>query len=259
MPPAEPGAHIDIYLPNGIIRPYSLTNPAAAPRSYTIAAKLDPQSRGASKYLFNNIQIGQLLQISPPRNNFRLIERVAHTVLIAGGIGITPIWSMAQHLAATGHSFEVHYSCKSRSEMAFLAELQNLKRVNLHFDDEHAGQNLDLQKIVDGAPLGSHFYCCGPVPMLAAFGEATQHRLPEQVHVEYFAPRQEKNLAGGFTVRLERSGREFAVPAGKTILEVLRIAGVDVSYSCEEGACGACEVKVIAGVPDHRDSILSEF
>lgn len=258
LPPAEPGAHIDVHLPNGIIRPYSLTVPHSTPRSYMIAVKLDPQSRGASEYLFNSIRVGQTLKVSQPRNHFELIESAAHTVLIAGGIGITPIWSMVQRLFALGHPFELHYSCRSRAEMAFLGEVERLEGVNLHFDNENSGKYLALDAIIANAPQGSHFYCCGPLPMLGAFRDATKSLPWEQVHIEYFAPREEKSLTGGFTVQLARSDQEFAIPPGKTILEVLREAGVDVSYSCEEGACGACEVKVVAGVPDHRDSVLNE-
>jgi ferredoxin-NADP reductase len=257
LPAAEPGAHVDIHLPNGIERSYSLTTPESEPRSYTVGIKLDAQSRGGSKYFFDAMKVGQTLKISEPRNNFELVESAGHVVLIAGGIGITPIWSMTQWLASLGRSFELHYSCRSRADMAFLDKLQGMNQAHLHFDDENGGRFLDLDAIVKAAPEPSHFYCCGPNPMLSAFESTTKHLPSDQVHVEYFTPREEKNLAGGFVVQLARSGKEFAIPPGKSILEVLRAAGLELSYSCEEGVCGACETALISGIPDHRDSVLS--
>jgi ferredoxin-NADP reductase len=257
LPAAEPGAHVDIHLPNGIERSYSLTTPESEPRSYTVGIKLDAQSRGGSKYFFDAMKVGQTLKISEPRNNFELVESASHVVLIAGGIGIAPIWSMTQRLALLGRSFELHYSCRSRADMAFLDKLQGMNQVHLHFDDENGGQFLDLAAIVKAAPRPSHFYCCGPNPMLSAFESTTKHLPPDQVHVEYFTPREEKNLPGGFVVQLARSGKEFAIPPGKSILEVLRAAGLELSYSCEEGVCGACETPLISGIPDHRDSVLN--
>ena len=203
------------------------------------------------------MKVGQTLKISEPRNNFELVESAGHVVLIAGGIGITPIWSMTQRLASLERSFELHYSCRSRADMAFLDKLQGMNQVHLHFDDENGGEFLDLDAIVKAAPKPSHFYCCGPDPMLGAFESTIKHLPLDEVHVEYFTPREEKNLAGGFVVQLARSGKEFAIPPGKSILEVLRAAGLELSYSCEEGVCGACETPLISGIPDHRDSVLS--
>lgn len=257
LPAAEPGAHVDIHLPNGIERSYSLTIPESEPRSYTVGIKLDAQGRGGSKYFFDAMKVGQTLKISEPRNNFELVESAGHVVLIAGGIGITPIWSMTQRLASLGRSFELHYSCRSRADMAFLDKLQGMDQAHLHFDDEHGGRFLDLGAIVKAAPKPSHFYCCGPNPMLRAFEGTTKHLPPDQVHVEYFTPREERSLAGGFVVQLARSGKEFAIPPGKSILEVLRAEGLELSYSCEEGVCGACETPLISGIPDHRDSVLN--
>lgn len=258
LPAAEPGAHIDVHLPNGIVRQYSLTTPETAPKNYTVGIKRDAQSRGGSKYIFDAMKVGQVLKISKPRNNFVLVESAVHVVLIAGGIGITPIWSMIQRLTALGRSFELHYSCRSRSDMAFLENLQRAKSARLHFDDESDGRFLDLNAIVSAAPRSSHFYCCGPVPMLGSFEKATKEFPSDHVHVEYFTPREEKSLAGGFVVQLARSGKEFAIPPGKTILEVLRAAGLELSYACEDGVCGTCETPLISGIPDHRDSVLSE-
>ena len=260
LPPYEPGAHIDLHLGNGLIRQFSLVHPGADPDSYVVGIKRDPQSRGGSRYIFDQMRVGDELKISAPRNNFPLVDNAEHVVLIAGGIGITPIWCMVQKLAALNRSWTLHYSCRSREDMAFRESLEKLdpKSVHLHFDDEAGGAVLDLKAAVDAAPAGAHLYCCGPTPMLAAFEAATADRPRGLVHVEYFTPKAEAATTGGFWVELARSGEEYFIPEGKKILEVLFEAGVDVDYSCELGICGACETRVISGIPEHRDSVLSE-
>ncbi|MDB5571541.1 MAG: putative oxidoreductase [Hyphomicrobiales bacterium] len=257
LPPVEPGAHIDIHLPNGMMRQYSLVTADGDPTAYVVGIKRDRTSRGGSIFIHDNLRVGQMLKIGGPRNNFPLKEDAAHTVLIAGGIGVTPIWCMAQRLQKLGRPYELHYACRDRSEAAFMEEMQRLTQAKLHFDAE-AGSFLDLRPIVANAPAGSHFYCCGPLPMLEGYEAATKALPPEQVHVEYFTAREEAATEGGYVVELRRSGQEFAIPEGRTILQVLREGGVDVPYSCEEGVCGACETAVVSGQPDHRDNILTE-
>jgi ferredoxin-NADP reductase len=258
LPPYEPGAHIDLHLPSGLLRNYSLTSATPEPSTYTVGIKRDPASRGGSRYLHDELHAGATLKIGGPRNNFRLREDAAYTVLIAGGIGITPIWCMVQRLNALGRVWQLHYACRSRDDMAFRHELEAMPQAALHFDDESGGF-LDVAAIVAAAPADAHLYCCGPAPMLQAFEAATKDRQREQVHVEYFTV---KELApakkGGFTVELARTGVEYFIPEGETILNVLLDAGIDIDYSCELGICGACEQRVISGVPEHRDSILSE-
>ena len=258
LPAAEPGAHIDLHLANGMVRQYSLTRPDPAPTQYILGIKRDAASRGGSKYIFDQLKVGTILKVSAPLNHFALDPTAAHSVLIAGGIGITPIWAMVQALQAAGRSWELYFSCRSRGDMAFFDVLRGMTHARLHFDDEANGAFLDIAAIAAGAPKGAHFYCCGPTPMLKAFEDAMQGRPPEQVHVEYFTPKEQPNLAGGYVVVLTRSGREFQIPPGKSILTVLRDAGIDVPYSCEEGICGSCETTVISGSPDHRDSIMTE-
>jgi ferredoxin-NADP reductase len=179
-------------------------------------------------------------------------------VLFAGGIGITPIWCMVQRLEELGRSWTLHYACRSRADMAFLSALEAMAGAQFHFDDESGGKFLDVGALVAAAPKDAHLYCCGPTPMLKAFETATANRPREQVHIEYFTPKQEAAKSGGFTVELARSGKEFVIPEGKIILQVLLDAGVDVDYSCELGICGACEQRVISGEPEHRDAILTE-
>jgi ferredoxin-NADP reductase len=258
LPSAEAGAHVDLHLPNGMMRQYSLTVPDPAPTRYELCIKRDAASRGGSQYVFDRLRVGQLVTISPPRNNFGLVENAGHVVLIGGGIGITPIFAMVQRLRALGRSWELYYSCRSRADMAFFDALKGMDPVHFHLDDEAGGKFLDLNAIVAGAPANAHLYCCGPTPMLAAFEHATNTWPPEQVHMEYFAAKEAPNLKGGFFVQLARSGNEFFIPPGKGILAVLRNAGFNLPHSCEEGVCGACETKVISGVPDHRDSVLTE-
>jgi ferredoxin-NADP reductase len=258
MPPSEPGAHVDLYLPNGMMRQYSLTTPDHAPKSYILGIKRDAKSRGGSKYIFDTLKVGQTVRISSPRNNFALVDNADYVVLIAGGIGITPIWAMAQRLTELGRPFELHYASRSRVYMAFFDKLEHMASARTYFDDESAGKFIDLEALVAGAPEGAHFYCCGPIPMLNAFEEVTANLPAEQVHVEYFTPQEEKSITGGFIVQLARSNKEFVIPPGKGVLEVLRDAGLNVPYSCEEGICGACETGVISGIPDHRDSVLTD-
>lgn len=258
MPTAGPGAHIDLHLPNGLMRQYSLVVAEAHPTRYVVGIKRDPQSRGGSRFIHDELRPGALIKIGAPRNNFPLDENAGHTVLIAGGIGITPVWCMLQRLRALGRSWELHYSCRSRADAAFLRELESLENVGLHFDEEHPGQFMDMTAIAAAAPAGAHAYCCGPAQMLAAFEKATASWERERVHVEYFSSKHELAVEGGFIVELAKSGKELSVPPGKTILQVVDEAGVKVPHSCQQGVCGACETRVLSGVPDHRDSILTD-
>jgi ferredoxin-NADP reductase len=258
LPAYEPGAHIDLHLPNGIVRQYSLLEPEPEPQCYTIGVKRDPASRGGSRYVHDELRVGRTLKISAPRNNFALVENASHVILFAGGIGITPIWCMVQRLAKLGRSWKLFYACRSRSDMAFLHALESMASSQFHFDDEAAGKFLDIGGITAGAPKDAHLYCCGPTPMLRAFETATANWPSNQIHIEYFTPKQEPAKTGGFVVELARSGKEFVIPEGKSILQVLLDAGIDVDYSCELGICGACEQRVISGEPEHRDAILTE-
>lgn len=257
LPPAGPGAHIDVVLPGGTVRQYSLIDTGQSARRYTIGVKRDPNGGGGSLQLHDRLPVGSLLQVSAPRNHFPLDEQARHSVLIAGGIGVTPIYAMAERLAELGRSFELHYSSRSRADAAFLPVLETLG-ARFHFDAEAEGRFLDLAAIVAEAPAGSHFYCCGPLPMLEAFEAATAGLPPEQVHLEYFMAKDAPADEGGFTVELKRSGAVHAIPPGKTILDVLREAGLNLPASCEKGVCGTCETRVLAGTPDHRDAILTE-
>jgi ferredoxin-NADP reductase len=258
LPEVTPGAHIILKLPSGVERQYSLTNYGSGLKEYVVGVKLDPASRGGSLYMHNQLRVGMRIPIDGPVNNFPLAEDAEHVVLLAGGIGVTPIYCMVRRLNELGKSWELHYSTRSRADAAFLEELEQHGQAHFHFDDEHAGKFLDVPGIVKAAPANAHLYCCGPKPMLDAFEKAAAGRDPDHIHVEYFTPKYEAADEGGFTVVLARSHKEVQIPKGKTILQVVREAGVDVPYSCEEGICGACETHVIEGIPDHRDSVLTE-
>jgi len=264
LPPYKPGAHIDLHLPNGLMRQFSLVVPVSDPDSYTVGVKRDENSRGGSRYIIEQMKVGDQIKISAPRNNFPLVEDADHVALFAGGIGVTPIWCMAQELEAQGRSWKIHYACRSQADMAFMNDLKKLdpNKVHLHFDDEAGGKVIDLAAAIAEAPANAHFYCCGPNPMLKAFEAAAASRPRANVHLEYFTPKDDDaatgNDIGGFWVELARSGEEYFIPPGKKVLEVLFDAGVDVDYSCELGICGACETRVISGTVVHHDSVMSE-
>lgn len=258
LPAAAAGAHVDVHLANGITRSYSLLEAAPAPERYLVGVKRDPNSRGGSRYMHDTLRVGALLALSGPRNLFPLDEQAGHSVLIAGGIGITPILCMAERLAALGASFELWYASRSRADLAFLPELARFgDRVRLHLDEE-AGTVLDMAAIVAAAPVGAHFYCCGPGPMLGAYEAATAARPPDTVHLERFGAALPPPAGGdGFSIALARSGIELQVPPDATVLQVLASNGIAVDSSCEAGICGCCEVAVLEGEVDHRDEVLT--
>lgn len=263
LPPFTAGGHIDLHLRNGLIRSYSLLNDQSERSRYVIAVNKDGASRGGSAYVHDTLRVGDLVTVSHPRNNFPLHENAEHSVLIAGGIGITPLLSMVQRLESLGRSWELHYAARSKVAAAFLDDIRAIKpgidkHLHADFDDERAGKVFDLAAIVNKAPVHAHLYCCGPVPMLEAFENASAARPADHVHVEYFQAREAPALEGGFKVRLAKSGRTLAVEPGKTILDTILDAGLPANFACSEGICGTCETRVLEGQPDHRDQFLSD-
>ena len=264
LPRHEPGAHIDLHLGDGVVRSYSLLDDieaADAPRCWRIAVQRDPASRGGSRAVHDALHVGDLLHVEGPRNNFALHEDASHSVLIAGGIGITPLRSMARRLQRLGRSWQLVYAARNRRSAAFADDLSALVvdggEVRFHFDDEAGGAPPDIAAIVAAAPAGAHLYCCGPLTMLAAFEAATAGLPADHVHVEYFSAKAPPDTTGGFVVELARTGRTLAVAPGKSILEALLDSGIEVPNSCREGVCAACETRVLAGIPDHRDLVLT--
>jgi tetrachlorobenzoquinone reductase len=258
LPAFTAGAHLDLHLPNGMMRQYSLSNSQDERHRYVIGVKRDGASRGGSRFIHEDLRVGTLLKTSVPRNNFPLAEDAVHSVFFAGGIGVTPIHSMTDRLRSLGSRWDLHYGVRRRGEAVFLDEFQAGDRLHLHVDEECAGAPLDIAGLVAAAPQEAHLYCCGPLPMLKAFEAATASRPPGHVHVEYFSSDSPIAAEGGFTVRMAKSGRELAVRPGQTILDALKEHGIDVPFSCAQGVCGACETRVLDGIPNHRDMILSK-
>jgi vanillate O-demethylase ferredoxin subunit len=269
LPPFTAGSHIDLHLPNGLVRNYSLVNSPAERHRYVIAVSLDANSTGGSRYLFENPVVGETLKISAPRNNFTLVDDAPHVVLIAGGIGITPLHSMILRLEEIGADWQLHYGIRDRAAAAFREEFEALEsagpgRVHFNFDAE-AGRMLDVAGAVAAAPPDAHLYCCGPTPMLEIFNNAAAGRAPGTAHIEYFKPPEVVAEDGAvseaqetFTVEIKRTGQIFEIGPSDSILGVLLDNGVNAAFSCGEGMCGSCIVEVEEGEPDHKDFVLGE-
>lgn len=260
LPVYSAGAHIDISLPNGMTRQYSLCGEQGDPTRYEIAVLRDGNGRGGSAFLHDSVRVGDLLKISQPRNLFPLVE-AGHSVLFAGGIGITPLLAMARTLAARSSSFELHYFVRSQDRAAYLDVLEHLVPAGaLHL---HVGDRIPPSFAVDqvlGAPSsGAHFYTCGPNPFMDALLDLARARgwREAQLHSERFAA-----VVGGderpFDIELASSGRIVPVLAGQTAAEALALSGITLPMSCEQGICGTCLTTVLSGLPDHRDSYLSD-
>jgi len=256
LAPYAPGAHIDLLLPNGLSRQYSLL-PRPNGDVYRIGVKREQTSRGGSSYIHDEMRVGDIVSISEPRNHFALHLGAAYSILLAGGIGVTPILSIAEALKQHGARFEFLYACRDEASAAFLGDVRAHPQARVHFDAVEGGPPRMLD-VVANAPRDAHIYCCGPTPMIDACEAACLTRPDITLHVERFAAAHEAAVEGGFVVELARSRRSIAVEKGQSILAALTAAGVDVPRSCEEGVCGSCETRVLAGVPDHRDSILTE-
>ncbi|WP_083636281.1 PDR/VanB family oxidoreductase [Bradyrhizobium sp. AS23.2] len=258
LPSFQPGAHIELRLPIGVPRCYSLCGEPTDGDRYHVAVALAEQSRGGSSYIHRTLAAGDTLLTSPPRNNFPLVEEAASYQFIAGGIGITPIITMVRWCEQRGRAWRLLYLLRSRRNAAFLSEIETFgDKVNLHFDDE-AGHLFDVESFLRGVRSDTHIYCCGPSALMEAVEKSTADRLPGHVHFEWFTQR---DIAGArnesFTVVLARSGREITVAPNQSILEALEAEGINVSFSCREGLCATCETAVLAGTPEHRDQILT--
>lgn len=261
LPAFTAGAHLDLHLPNGLVRNYSLTNDWRERDRYVIGVGRAADSRGGSSFVHSSIRAGDQLKISPPRNNFPLDESSASFLFIAGGIGITPIMAMIRWCVANRKPWRLIYAARSRQRTAFYEELCTLgaDRIHFHFDDE-AGQVLDVAQAVSGWAEGETVYCCGPSPLMEAVESLTGHLPSGTVQFEWFTVPEsdEPRECNSFTVKLGRSGVEFEVPEHKSILEVLEEHGFEIPFSCREGLCGTCVTNVCDGEPDHRDYVLSD-
>ena len=263
LPSFEAGAHIDVELPNGLVRQYSLCNRPGETASYRIGVLLEADGRGGSRSAHVDLHEGSALRIGAPKNHFPLVP-ARHSILLAGGIGVTPILAMAEALTAADASFEMHYCTRSRARTAFvecLAAAPYAARVAFHHDDGGEAQKFDARAVLAAPRADTHLYVCGPkgymdhvIATAKALGWADDH-----IHFEYFTGATVDHSAdGAFEIELATSGRVVAVPAGQTVIAALAAAGVEVPVSCEQGVCGTCVLKVVGGLPDHRDMYFSD-
>jgi vanillate O-demethylase ferredoxin subunit len=261
LPEFTPGAHLDVHLPNGLVRNYSLTNDWRERNRYVVGVGRAADSRGGSSYIHNSVRAGQQIKISAPRNNFPLDGSSESFLFIAGGIGVTPIMAMVRWCISNGKPWRLIYAARSRQRTAFYEELCELggDRVDFHFDDE-AGQVLDVAQAISSWKEGESVYCCGAAPLMEAVKTLTEKLPNGTVRFEWFTVPEsdEPQESSSFTVRLERSNIEFEVPEQKSILEVLEEHGFELPFSCREGLCGTCVTNVCSGEPDHRDYVLSD-
>ena len=265
FPVVEAGAHIDLHLGNGLVRSYSLTNPGESHRC-VVAVLNDRNSRGGSRYVHEQLRVGQVIAIGAPRNHFRLHEDAPHSVLLAGGIGVTPVYAMLKRLADLQRPAHLIYCARSREEAAFVADIEALVHAHpmlslrCHFDNEQGGPP-DLVQLLGGHANDTHFYACGPAPMLDAYERACVQLGQAHVHLERFAagaPGAASTAMAGYSVELRKSGKTVQVAPGMVLLDALLDAGVTLDHSCREGVCGACETKIISGDVEHNDLILTQ-
>ncbi len=260
--PFQAGSHIDLHLPGNLVRSYSLANDSQETHRYLLGILKEKSSRGGSVYVHDQLRVGMQLTISKPRNNFPLHEEAEHSVLIAGGIGVTPILSMAKRLQALNKSFEVVALGRSRNAFAFADAMTELKcPVHWHFDDASNGPP-NLHELLQARPPkgNAHYYACGPTAMLDAFETACQTLGYAHHHIERFTAVEviaASDARQRFTVELRKSGKTFEVTPDTNLHQQLIQLKIDVPFSCEEGICGACETQVLEGMPDHRDMVLS--
>lgn len=264
LPGFDPGAHIRIDVADVGPREYSLVNldPQARTRdgvlSYVVAVRLEEQSTGGSLYM-HGLEVGDRVTCAPPQNDFPLGPE-ANPLLIAGGIGITPIASMISGLSGQGLPFGLHYSGRLRGSLAFLDQLREIAgdKMVVHHDDSDTA--LDLTALLAGTAPGRHAYVCGPKGMIEATRAAARDAglVPENIHSALFARATAQSGDGAFEVEIASSGEVHTIPADQTIVQALEAAGLDLMYDCQRGDCGICQTAVLSGIPDHRDVVLSD-
>jgi vanillate O-demethylase ferredoxin subunit len=263
LPPFSAGSHVDVRTPGGLTRQYSLCNDDGEAHRYRIAVLRDPNSRGGSVAMHDEVAVGDLLEISTPRNHFPLVH-ARRTLLFAGGIGVTPLLCMAQRLSALGADLQMHYCTRSREHTAFRDEILGSAfagNVIFHHDDGPAQQRLDAPAALAGPQPDAHVYVCGPKGFIDHVTSCARAQgwPTEQVHVEHFAAAPVHSAGdGAFQVQLASSGKVYDVPADKSVVHALASHGVEILVSCEQGVCGTCITRVLAGECDHRDLYFTD-
>lgn len=258
LPTWEPGAHVALHLPGGLTREYSLCSDPSDTSRWTVAVLRVEKSRGGSLHVHDKLSVGALIEVDGPRSAFALDESAQRHVLVAGGVGVTPIVAMMRRLEQTGCEWTMLYAGRSRRTMAFADEIATFPAATIHADDEQGGLP-DLPTLLGGLSAGAVVYCCGPAPLLDAVAAAMP---PEAtLRTERFAAPEIIAPAGGdtaFDVVLNRTGERVPVSPDQSVLDALLDAGLDLPSSCTEGICGTCEVGVVKGDVDHRDFLLGE-
>lgn len=264
LPAFEAGAHLNVHVPGGMVRQYSLSNPPGETHRYRIGVLRDPSGRGGSAAMHDRVSEGSLLQISAPMNHFPLHEEASHSLLFAGGIGITPIVAMAERLASLGAAFELHYATRSLARTAYAERLRSsafADRVHFHFDDGAPDQKLDLVRQMQAPHAGVHLYVCGPKGFMdAVLATARDAGWSEaNLHFEYFAGREvHSSHDRHFDVVINSSGRVIRIEAAQAVTQALAGHGIRIPTSCEQGVCGTCLTGVLEGEIDHRDLYLND-
>ncbi|MCP3390663.1 PDR/VanB family oxidoreductase [Bradyrhizobium sp. CCGB12] len=260
VPQWQAGAHLRVALPNGGDRPYSLMALPGLPEDALALGVLREEASSGGSQFMHALKIGDVVKASAPVNNFQLHEGSAPALLFAGGIGITPILSMAAELAARGSPYRLHYAGRTQGLLAFLPQLQEIcaNGVSVHYDSDKS--RLDIAAALGDAATSAHVYVCGPSGMIDAVkaGALAAGVSAERIHYELFKSEQPSSPDRPFEVEIKSTGQVVGVAAGQTIIQALEAAGLDVLYDCQRGDCGICQCGVIEGVPDHRDVILSD-
>lgn len=259
LPIFDAGAHIELILPKAGIRQYSLCNDPIERHRYRIAVKRDENGRGGSRFMHDRVEVGTIFPHWTLRNTFGLDDAADRYVLVAGGIGITPILSMMARIKRAGRPFELHYCAKSEARAAFLDVLKEEGNVSFHYS-RAGSERWPVADELSAVRPGTQVYCCGPASLIAAVRDATCAWPPGAVHWEFFSAEASLNprVDQAFSITLASTGDVYTVPSDRTILGVLREQGVHVDSSCEAGACGTCQVRYLEGEPDHRDLYLED-
>lgn len=265
LPPFDAGAHVDVHMQPGTTRQYSLCNAPAERDRYLIAVKREDASSGGSRFMHDVLKEGDRLRIGLPRNSFPVVAGAAHHLLLAGGIGITPLLSMARHFASSGESFTLHYFVRTGPEAtAFRLEIaeEGLAACTaLHHGLGPSETAATIAALLRTRPEDAHLYMCGPAAFMAAVDAAAMRAWPAKaVHREYFSAPEKPAKAGdgSFAVRIASTGKDYPVAAGQSIVAALAAHRIEVETSCRQGICGTCLTGVVSGEIDHRDSFLSE-
>ena len=272
LPTWEAGAHIDFQINDQLRRSYSLANKPGDTNHYVTAILREETGGGGSKYMHDEIKVGDNMEITgPPSNLFPINEEAKKHLLLGGGIGITPLLAMGHRLREINAEFHLHYCTKTKEETAFYDDVVDIfgeDRVTFHHDGGEPSKGINLNQVLSSQEDGQHLYICGPSGLITAARDASSHWTAKSVHFELFASLStettgsgEENLAnddGSFEVELKQSGITFTVPADKSIMEMMWEHKVDVMYACEDGWCGNCKVGLISGEVDHRDEFLDD-